>query len=50
MEPNEKLQISLQMVDRVIYGNQTAVQEPLESLKKFAEERFHKKLEEVKNG
>ena len=50
MEPNEKLHTSLQMVDRAIYGNQTTVHEPLENLKKFAEERFYKKLQEVKNG
>lgn len=50
MEPNEKLGINLKMIDRAIYGNQTSVNEPLEELKRFAEERFLKKLEEVKNG
>lgn len=50
MEPNEKLGNNLKMIDRAIYGNQTSVNEPLEELKKFAEERFLKKLEEVKNG
>lgn len=50
MIPNEKLGVSLQMIDRAIYGNQTSVLEPLEELKKFAEQRFVKKLEEIKNG
>jgi ABC-type multidrug transport system fused ATPase/permease subunit len=50
MEPNEKLAINLKMIDRAIYGNQTSVNEPLEVLKNFAEERFQIKLEEVKNG
>ncbi len=50
MEPNEKLGVNLKMIDRAIYGNQTSVNEPLEELKRFAEERFLKKLEEVKNG
>ncbi len=50
MEPNEKLGYNLKMIDRAIYGNQTSVNEPLEELKRFAEERFLKKLEEVRNG
>jgi len=50
MEPNEKLAVNLKMIDRAIYGNQTSVHEPLEELKRFAEERFRKKLAEVKNG
>jgi hypothetical protein len=48
--PNEKLGASLQRIDRAIYGNQTSVHESLEELKKFADERFLKKLEELKNG
>jgi hypothetical protein len=50
MESNEKLGANLKMIDHAIYGNQTSVMEPLEELKKFAEERFLKKLEEIKNG
>ena len=50
MIPNEKLGTSLQMIDRAIYGNQTSVIDPFQELKKFAEERFSKKLEEIKNG
>jgi len=50
MVPNEKLGINLKMIDRAIYGNQTAVHEPFQELKKFAEERFIKKLDEIKNG
>jgi len=50
LELNEQLGQDLQMIDRAIYGNQTAVLEPLQKLQQFAEERFHKKLEEVKHG
>lgn len=50
MEPNETLGINLKIIDRAIYGNQTSVHEPLMELRKFAEERFIKKLEEVKHG
>lgn len=50
MEPNETLGINLTIIDRAIYGNQTSVHEPLLELRKFAEERFIKKLEEIKHG
>ena len=50
LEPNEHLGHDLQMIDRAIYGNQSAVLEPLQKLQKFAEERFYKKIEEVKHG
>lgn len=50
LEGDERLGSNLQMIDRAIYGNQAHVHESFEELKKFAEERFLKKLEEVKNG
>ena len=50
LESHQKLDISLKRIDRAIYGNQTSVIEPLEELKQFAEERFQKKLEQIKNG
>jgi hypothetical protein len=50
MVPNEKLGVSLKTIDRAIYGHQTPVQESLSELRKFADEQFLKKLEELKNG
>lgn len=50
LEHNEQLGNYLQMIDRAIYGNQIAVLEPLKQLQQFAEERFHKKMEEIKHG
>jgi hypothetical protein len=48
--PDENLAASLKQVDRAIYGHQTTVAESLTELKKFADERFQKKFEEVKHG
>jgi len=50
MENNEALGANLHTIDGAIYGHDTSVIEPLESLKAFAHQRFHKKLEEVKHG
>jgi hypothetical protein len=50
MENNEVLGKILHTVDGAIYGHNTAVLEPLENLKQFADQRFVQKLEEVKNG
>jgi hypothetical protein len=50
MENNENLGANLHTIDRAIYGHDTSVIEPLESLKAFAHQRFSKKLEEVKHG
>jgi hypothetical protein len=50
MIPNDELGTSLHQIDRAIYGHQTSVAESLDQLKKFADERFHKKFEEVKHG
>lgn len=47
---NESLGQHLRMVDRAIYGHDTAVVEPLENLKSFAAQRFTKKLQELKHG
>ena len=41
---------NLHAIDGAIYGHNTSVIESLEHLKKFADERFTRKLEEVKHG
>jgi hypothetical protein len=48
--PDEGLGQNLRTVDQAIYGHSTSVISSLETLKNFANERFSKKLEEVKNG
>jgi hypothetical protein len=50
IEADEQLGTALQRIDRAIYGNESAVLEPLQNLKKFAEERFYKKMEAIKHG
>lgn len=50
LDANEQLGAILQAIDRIIYGNQTAVHEPLKQLQHVAEERFQKKLEQIKHG
>ena len=40
----------LRVIDRTIYGNTTATTEPFDHLRMFADRRFKKKLEELKNG
>lgn len=40
---------SLSVIDQAIYGHQTAVVEPLASLKSIAEQRFNKKLEQIRH-
>jgi hypothetical protein len=50
MENNESLGKNLHSVDRAIYGHDMQVIESLENLKKFADQRFVQKLEEVKHG
>lgn len=49
MENNELLGKNLHTIDGAIYGHNTAVIESLEDLKKFADLRFAKKVEEVKH-
>jgi hypothetical protein len=50
INPDESLKQNLSMVDKAIYGHDTAVIDSLESLKIFADQRFSRKLEEVKHG
>jgi len=50
LENNETLGKNLHSIDGAIYGHNTSVLEPLENLKQFADQRFVKKLEEVKHG
>lgn len=47
---DEVLAKTLSTVDRAIYGHNTSVIESLETLKSIADQRFSKKLEEVKHG
>jgi hypothetical protein len=47
---DEALARHLASVDTAIYGHNTAVVESLQNLKTFADQRFSKKLQEVKHG
>lgn len=49
MDADAALGNSLAMIDNAIYGNQTAVAEPLKSLKTIAEERFTKKINHIRH-
>lgn len=50
IENNEMLGQNLYSIDGAIYGHNTRVVESLENLKQFADQRFGKKIEEVKHG
>jgi hypothetical protein len=50
LENNEPLGRNLHNLDGAIYGHNTNVIDSLEHLKSFANQRFAKKLEEVKHG
>jgi hypothetical protein len=50
IENNEALGKNLHSIDGAIYGHNTRVVESLESLKQFADQRFGKKVEEVRHG
>lgn len=50
LEKNESLGKNLTEIDGAIYGHNTRIVESLEQLKAFADERFVRKVEEVKNG
>lgn len=50
LEKNEMLGRNLRRVDSAIYGHDTDVVDSLENLRKFAQQRFDQKLQEVKNG
>jgi hypothetical protein len=45
-----RLSEDLGRIDKAIYGHDTAVIQPLENLKRFADEQFRKKLKEVQHG
>ncbi|MCB0491126.1 MAG: hypothetical protein KDC93_01795 [Cyclobacteriaceae bacterium] len=51
MVKNEKLAGALKQIDRTIYsGSQTLESAPLYDLKEYTEQKFHDKVQEVKNG
>jgi hypothetical protein len=50
LQNDEMLGKSLKSIDMAIYGHNTSVVDPLEKLKHFADERFRKKFQEVKDG
>jgi hypothetical protein len=50
IEKDEALGGHLKTIDGVLYGHGTAVVASLESLKSYADSRFHKKVEEVKHA
>ena len=47
---DDVLTSNLHTIDRAIYGNHPVSIQPFEGLKAFAEQKFHKRLEEVKHG
>ncbi len=49
MDADALLGNSLRMIDNAIYGNQIAVDEPLNSLKTIAEQRFTKKINQIRH-
>lgn len=49
IEADTVLGNSLAMIDNAIYGKQTAVAEPLKSLRTIAEERFTKKINQIRH-
>jgi hypothetical protein len=49
MEADASLGNSLAMIDNAIYGNQTAVAEPLKSLGTIAEQRFTKRINQIRH-
>lgn len=50
LRKDDFLSRNLTAIDRAVYGNDTTVVDSLENLKTFADQRFSKKLEEVKHG
>jgi hypothetical protein len=50
LEKDITLAQSLRSIDAAIYGNATPEEGPLIALKGFADQRFNKKIQEVKNG
>lgn len=49
LDSDASLGESLQMIDNAIYGNQTLVDAPLQSLKIIAEQRFTKKINQIRH-
>jgi hypothetical protein len=47
---NDNLVLALKDVDRVIYAGINSEREPFEQLRKFSEDKYREKLEEIKNG
>jgi hypothetical protein len=45
-----RLSEDLGRIDKAIYGHDTAVIQPLENLKRFADDQFRKKMKEVQHG
>lgn len=50
MDQDKALEESLSAVDKSIYGNQPVAAEPLQTLKVIAEQRFMKKIEQLRHG
>lgn len=50
MDQDEALEESLSAIDKSIYGNQPVAAEPLQTLKVIAEQRFMKKIEQLRHG
>lgn len=50
IQQDDVLGKNLHAIDGAIYGHNTSVVESLQSLKSFADERFNKRLEELKHG
>ena len=50
MEKDELLGKTLHAIDGAIYGHAASAAEPMEQLRTFADQRFHKRLGEVKHG
>jgi hypothetical protein len=50
LQPDETLGNNLRVIDRAIYGHNMSVAESLDGLRKVADERFQKKIQEVKHG
>lgn len=50
MDQDKALEESLSAVDKSIYGNQPVAAEPLQTLKVIAEQRFVKKIEQLRHG
>lgn len=49
MDADTLLGDSLSIIDQAIYGHQTQVTEPLHTLKRVAEQRFTKKIEQIRH-